>query len=124
MGAKMKKIIFLSVLMASSSSVLAETRLFVKPKKCVSLHKGQTCYQTLKFTWQSDSQFCLFVDNSAQAIHCAEAGKGQLIYHFESERGRQFQLRNNDGAAVASVDVEVASVYKGQRRATTGWRIF
>lgn len=124
MGAKMKKLIIFSTLISSADMTFSETLLTVKPKKCVSLHKGQMCYQKLKFSWQSDTAICLFIQGNDEPIHCSVPGDGQLIYYFESERGQQFELRSREGDALAKVNVDVASVYKGQRRATTGWRIF
>lgn len=124
MGAKMKKLLILSALISCANMAFSETLLTVKPNKCVSLHKGQMCYQKLKFSWQSDTGVCLYIQNNDAPLHCAEPGVGQWVYDFESERGQQFELRDREGGALAEVTVDVASVYQGQRRATTGWRIF
>lgn len=105
---------------------MADEAFSVKPKKCVTLHKGQTCYQNLDFKWQADNKIsCLYAVNTEVPLHCnRQSGSVVFRYEFASDKKQVFTLRDESGNNIATVKVEVASVYKGKRRATTGWRIF
>lgn len=119
-------ILFVFALMLLPIVVRADTYFSVKPQKCVALHKGQTCYQKLKFHWNSTNQnLCLFRKGEEKPLHCASNDK-PVSYHYElaASEGSYFELRNASDESVATLFVDVVSVYKGKRRATTGWRIF
>lgn len=115
-----------AVLYCGYSYAQDDVTLSVKPNRCVSLHRGQLCYQSLQFEWRSlNRSFCLYIEGQAQAVTCqAAATQVRYRYEFESDKSRRFELRDDQGNVVAETLIEVASVYKGQRRATTGWRIF
>lgn len=108
------------------SHTLADVIFSVKPLKCVALHKGQVCYQKLNFKWNSDNKnLCLYALESNALLHCnVQNTPVTFRYEFASDQNQAFELRDEEGNSVATVKIEVASVYKGKRRATTGWRIF
>ena len=107
---------------------LADTTPFtVKPKKCVTLHEGQMCYQHVTFQWFSDKEMplCLYRNGTSKPMACAkESGLVSFTLDIRASREQQFELRNSSGSIISSKAFEVVSVYKGQRRATTGWRLF
>ena len=108
------------------SYAMADVVFSVKPLKCVALHKGQVCYQKLNFKWNSDNKdLCLYALESNAPLHCnVQNTPVTFRYEFANDHNQVFELRDKEGNSVATVKIEVASVYKGKRRATTGWRIF
>lgn len=106
----------------------AEVVLHIKPARCIALHEGQTCYQTLKIEWQAgiSDGYCLYQQDNKSPLLCWDnlaAGYGN--YEFESDNTRKFTLiRKRDNKAVAEFSVEVAWVYDSRSRRDSHWRIF
>lgn len=106
----------------------AEAVLRIKPARCIALHEGQTCYQTLKVEWQADipDGYCLYQQDNKSPLLCWDnlaAARGS--YEFESDSTRKFILiRKRDNKAVAEFSVEVAWVYDSRSRRESHWRIF
>lgn len=105
-----------------------DTLLQIKPNRCIALHEGQVCYQTLKITWNADAAdtYCLYQQENKTPLICWEnqlAGKG--VYDFEgSATSKFFLLRKRDAKPVAEFTVEVAWVYDAKSHRESHWRIF
>lgn len=121
-----KIIIAFTLLAYTYGDSIADVVFDVKPLKCVALHKGQVCYQKLNFKWHSENKkLCLYALENKEPLHCtAQNTPVAFRYNFASDQNQAFELRDEAGNSLATVKIEVASVYKGKRRATTGWRIF
>lgn len=106
--------------------------LKVKPRRCVALHQGQTCYQKLKFSWHSKSKghYCLYTDTSETPIRCwQQVDNGRYSVEFQSPENLTFVLREHGASQdsaqdIASLSVEVAWVYKSRRQSKMNWRLF
>lgn len=102
--------------------------LHVKPNRCIALHKGQVCYQKLKFKWKlsQDDDFCLYQTSKEDPILCwSGSEKSQLEYQFESTTSESFQIRRkNTEDSVAEVKVTLSWVYRTGRKNSSGWRLF
>lgn len=100
----------------------------VKPRKCVALHQGQTCYQKLKFNWKIPQQgeFCLHLVSQTQPLVCWRSGeRTRFEYEFKSTRGERFQIRSKNSLShIAELEVITAWVYKSKKRKTGSWRLF
>lgn len=104
-----------------------ENWLNVKPGQCVALHQGQLCYQTLDFTWQVSSaeEYCLVQERMGQPVVCWRGGeRSSHQLEFNNTQQTRFDLQmKSSGRTVANVMVDVAWVYKQQKR-RSGWRLF
>lgn len=102
--------------------------LQIKPNRCIALHEGQVCYQTLKINWKADVEdvYCLYQQDNKAPLICWEnqsAGKG--VYEFEgSATSKFFLLRKRDAKPVAEFTLEVAWVYDAKSHRESHWRIF
>ncbi len=112
------------------STLLAEnqtTILTSTPDRCVSLHKGQTCYQKVSLTWQStiSTDYCLFQEGQESALKCwLNTDTGELIIDFQSAEQLTFILSKMKSRAIAaSTSVTVFWVYQTKRK-NRGWRLF
>lgn len=125
--------IFGLAMLLGCCSALADTAapdniLRIKPARCIALHQGQVCYQTLKIEWQADVEdsYCLYQQDNKTPLLCWDnmaAGRGS--YEFEGASTRKFILvRKRDNKALAEVPVEVAWVYDSSSRRESHWRIF
>lgn len=105
-----------------------EVMMRLRPQRCVALHQGQQCYQSLRITWQSMQlrDLCLFVDEVEQPLVCWQAAaQGEFRYEFEGDRSLTFRLQDEDSTApVAEAELEVAWVYSRNTRRKSHWRIF
>ncbi|NTS76076.1 DUF3019 domain-containing protein [Catenovulum sp. SM1970] len=109
-----------SVFAASDRSLLK-----IKPQKCIALHQGQTCYQTLSIEAlvPSNEEYCIFQNN--QEISCWHARQHQFEFEFEATQSQMFELRHKvSGQTLAESKVTVAWVYKSKRKSASGWRLF
>ncbi|WP_374693669.1 DUF3019 domain-containing protein [Microbulbifer sp. TB1203] len=105
-----------------------QVQLQVKPQRCVSLHQGQTCYQTLVFYWKTptDGEYCLYYAHSQTPLTCWQgATQTQYEYEFESSESAEYEIRRNGQVEIlGSTKVQVASVYKSPKKSTSRWRLF
>lgn len=110
------------------STYADENNLSIKPTRCIALHEGQVCYQTLNIQWKADvaDTYCLYRQDSKELLMCWEniaSGKGR--YEFESNTTQKFILmRKQDAKPMAAFSVEVAWVYDASSRRESHWRIF
>lgn len=111
-----------------SAEVTAGMLLSVKPDKCIALHKGQTCYQKLVFSWRTpiEGEFCLYkVSNKKPLICWTSKGKNKVTVQFESDKSETYQIRMpNDETVLTEVSVRLATVYRQSKKSYSGWRLF
>ena len=106
----------------------AAALLQLKPNRCVALHQGQVCYQTIQLLWSAPQagHYCLHQENVAQPLHCWQSvNAGEYSYEFASDASVQLQLVDaQTKTVVAQAGLEVAWVYKANTRRQTHWRLF
>ncbi len=116
-------------LLVYSATILAEnnTVLTSTPDRCISLHKGQTCYQKVSLKWQSliATDYCLFQEGLNTPLKCwSDSTTGELSMDFQSENKLSFILSKMGSQSIeASTSVTVFWVYKSKRK-SRGWRLF
>ena len=119
-------IIVLGISTAQASEDI--TTFTAVPDRCISLHKGQVCYQhtTLRWTSATAANYCLFQQGADQPLQCWEnATHGESTLDFQSSIPLTYHLfREGEKAPVASSTVSVAWVYKTPKRPRGGWRLF
>jgi hypothetical protein len=100
----------------------------VQPERCIALNQGQMCYQKLVFQWQTSagSRYCLHEDTVATPLLCwngAERSSHEI--EFASDRNLIYRIRQEGQTEfLASVEVEVAWVYRSTRKSFSRWRLF
>lgn len=103
-------------------------QLHIKPNRCVALHQGQVCYQTVQLTWSANQSghYCLYQESADAPIFCWQGvAAGQHHYEFASATSVQLHLVNlPTKTPVATATIEVAWVYKANTRRKTHWRLF
>lgn len=108
----------------ASSPVLLQS----KPNRCVALHQGQVCYQTVQLSWYTEQMgdYCIFQAQAEEPLHCWQGvAEGEYIYAFASETPVILHLVDNrTKARIAETTIDVAWVYKTSSRRKTHWRIF
>lgn len=113
---------------ASSADIAHTAYLEVTPKRCIALHKGQTCYLEVTFKWRHStiSDYCLVNTTTNKTIKCwQQQGEGQFNFDFQSKLSNDFVLRKQNSAIdLASARIPVAWVYKSNKRPKSTWRIF
>ncbi|QFU21881.1 DUF3019 domain-containing protein [Shewanella eurypsychrophilus] len=98
------------------------------PKRCIALHKGQTCYQDVLFRWQTpqSGQYCLVLNKDQRKLTCWN-GKAiqEYQYSFEGDKTTTFSLIHKDETQpLAQLKVVVTWVYKAPKQSGSGWRLF
>ncbi len=124
-------LIFIVLLLSTSSAVaepLTVKPLKVKPERCIALHQGQYCYQTLKFSWvmANPSRYCLYMKSFDEPLACWDGQRLQSFrFEFKSMQDESFFIRDEStNQMVDEVKVDVAWVYKSSKKVSTGWRLF
>jgi hypothetical protein len=112
----------------ASDAVIESAQLQLKPHRCVALHQGQMCYQTVQLSWSANQEndYCLYQQLNEAPLYCWQnTTAGQYRYEFASDNSVQLQLINiQTSAVVATATVAVAWVYKANTRRKTHWRLF
>ncbi len=106
---------------------LSVLTLVAKPTSCVALHRGQMCFQKIRFTWESDSSnsYCLYQDGLETALYCSRSAKSSYIHEYASESFQSFSLLDiGSGNIVSTLKINTAWVYRTGRRSSSGWRLF
>lgn len=110
------------------ADAIDEAQLYVKPNRCVALHQGQFCYQSLTFNWLTTQphRHCLYLEPEVEPLACWEARKmSRYRYEFKSTEDKWFILRDEtEQRVLARIKVNVAWVYKRSKKVSTGWRLF
>jgi hypothetical protein len=123
-------ILAMSLLFASGDARAAEqvAAFTVQPDRCIALNRGQLCYQSLNFQWQTaaGARYCLHQEDNSVAITCwngVESSTYEL--EFASDRNVTYHIRREGQVEVlAEVVVEVAWVYQSNRQSFSRWRLF
>lgn len=105
-----------------------ENQLRIKPTRCVALHEGQVCYQTLNVSWKAEvaGTYCLYRQDNKVPLMCWDnLASGKWSYEFEGATTQKFiLLRKQDFKLIAEASIEVAWVYNASSRRESHWRIF
>lgn len=100
----------------------------VQPERCIALNRGQTCYQKLRFAWQTaaGARYCLHEDRVAAPLVCWNGNERSSYEHeFASDQDVLYALRREGQTDnLAQVEVEVAWVYRSNRNGFSRWRLF
>lgn len=103
-------------------------QLQVKPARCIALHEGQVCYQTLTVVWSADQadNYCLYQQENKNPLQCWDnTSSAKIAVEFESNSSRKFFLqRKRDNKNLAEFTVEVAWVYDASTHRESHWRMF
>jgi hypothetical protein len=112
----------------AENTLVESAQLQLKPNRCVALHQGQVCYQTVQIFWntQHSGNYCLYRQGDTAPVYCWQsAASGQHQYEFASDGSVQLQLINTQTKTlVATATLDVAWVYKANTRRKTHWRLF
>ncbi len=105
-----------------------ENRLSLKPARCVALHEGQRCYQTVSITWHTaiKETLCIYQQNVSEPLTCWDnQDSGTMKIDFEESSTTTFYLqRMQDNKVLSEVAFEVAWVYDTRSHRDSHWRIF
>ncbi len=99
----------------------------VKPTKCIALHKGQDCYQKLKFSWQTPQvgKYCIYAESQRDPLVCWQGqSRSMFVYEFVGKQTQRFYLRNEANANLYETELVVTWVYTSSKRDSGGWRLF
>lgn len=106
----------------------SDIKFSVKPNKCISLHKGQTCFQKVLFTWTlpEKTEYCLYSLSTDQALICWQGGSTHsFAFDFQSIDSETFQIRASESAEIlAETTIKRAWVYRSERKSPSNWRLF
>ncbi len=99
----------------------------VKPTKCIALHKGQDCYQKLKFSWQTPltGSYCIHAEAQRDPLVCWQGqSRSSFVYEFVGKQTQRFYLRNDANENLYEAELVVTWVYTSSKRDSGGWRLF
>ena len=102
-------------------------KITVRPASCVALHKGQRCFQNIRFLLEADDdrEYCLYSDTHELKLFCANSDDAEFEHNYASESSESFSLRlSATGLTVATITVNTAWVYRTGKRSSSGWRLF
>lgn len=122
-------IVYLTFLPLVAKGESADTILLsVKPDKCVALHKGQDCYQTVSFRWKTPAKghFCLLEVGREQPLKCWDGQTAKSMkYEFAFAQTQTYQLVSREPKSLLQeIDISVNWVYTSKKRVSNGWRLF
>ena len=113
---------------AASINTVSGITLTVTPERCVALHRGQTCYLHVVFTWQHEKQgdYCLVNQTTNKQMYCwSKQSKGEYRLDFQSTKSNDFGLQERVSQEIlASTKIEVSWVYNSSKRSKSSWRLF
>lgn len=123
----LRLVVILSIV-GVSNGYADENQLHIKPTRCIALHEGQVCYQTLNISWKAEvaDTYCLYQQDNKVPLMCWEnIASAKWSYEFEGKSTQKFMLlRKQDAKQIAEVSIEVAWVYDANSRRESHWRIF
>lgn len=117
----------LTTRVSAAADLVSAVQLNAKPVSCVALHRGQMCFQKIRFFWETlgDHSYCLYSDTHNRLLYCTLDGFNEFIHEYASETSESFSLRTSEaGPTVASITVTTAWVYRTGKRSSSGWRLF
>lgn len=104
------------------------SQLSVKPDRCIALHQGQVCYQTITLKWQTPTygEYCLFDQRQAKPLLCWVGDqKNMHVQEFTSSQSVSYHIRTKaSNKKVSEVRIKVAWVYQSNRKSSSSWRLF
>lgn len=114
------------------------TELIAKPDKCVSLRRGQRCYQRINLKWSADinGRYCIMASDRPTPLKCwSNSTAGKIIYSLTSTENIDFQListpektdnsiNNHANAVLSTATVTISWVYNTKSRNRNTWRLF
>ena len=119
---------FLPIAVIAQDEPIREYQLSLSPKRCISMHKGQQCFQKVTVTWVTPEQgeFCLSVNSQEAPLLCWQGRESETFrYTFNGNESLSFQVKEMaSGDIVASSLFEVAWVYRSNRSRNSAWRLF
>ena len=122
----------LAVVLIQNAHADPTAEMDLSPERCIALNEGQTCYQTVTVTWQTDTagDYCLMSEKMTLALVCWENSRqGKAKMEFASSETVTFRLRltdtdNQTTYVVAQADIIVTWVYSDTKRRRNSWRLF
>ncbi len=107
----------------------------VVPDRCISLLRGQTCYQGVRFRWNfqnteaanANKTICLWREGDSVALTCWEGElEGVFRYSLESAETTNFHLVSGSGQQpiLSSTKVTISWVYNKRGSRSSRWRLF
>lgn len=110
-----------------------DIQLTVVPDKCISLLKGQTCYQNVRFRWNAQRMsgahrvICLWREGEAEALTCRDGElEGTFRYKLEAAETTTFYLvaGRQQQPVLDSTTVTINWVYSNRSKRRSRWRLF
>lgn len=102
--------------------------LSASPDNCVSLRKGQTCYQRVTLRWQAaiTDDYCLNSSVHNRPLKCwDQARAGSASHHLKVTEDTTFSVvLKHDPQILASATVTVSWVYRSRSTRRRSWRLF
>ncbi len=119
----------------SVSAEQPSIELKVKPKQCVSLKRGQSCYTKAVVSWQSEEQgnYCVVWQPELENLggpekqqRCFSGQKqGRFKVSLKIQSKLVFRLVDTDREiALASAELEYFWVYNKSKRPQQSWRLY
>ncbi|OUS25420.1 hypothetical protein A9Q98_12470 [Thalassotalea sp. 42_200_T64] len=100
----------------------------LSPKQCIALHQGKKCYVDIELQWRTPDKgdYCLFSSQQRSPLTCwQQDDKGEFKKEIVANQNVIFILRAHDSnKPIATVELEMAWVYKKNSRSRSSWRIF
>ncbi len=128
-------IVLSAIVVSYAASVVSAdaVELSVIPDKCISLVKGQTCYQRVQFSWKSmddiveDKVICLWREGDSIALSCwEEEVEGDFKYELEAAETTNFYLvaGRERQPILSRATVKISWVYSNRASRSSRWRLF
>ncbi len=120
-------LMILGAALSAPFAVAQELVFELKPARCIALHAGQSCYQTIVFRWDLPAQhnYCLVEESVEKPLHCwLGGGRGGYRHAFAADKNAVFQVLREDGRIIAERTMEVSWVYRSRRKNKSSWRLF
>jgi len=105
-----------------------DAQLSARPAKCISMRKGQVCYQTIRLRWHArdEGDYCLWAAQNSKPLKCwTRSPRGTHKYSFAANKNQVFYLTLADSdTRIATAQVSVAWVYRDRAPGRRAWRLF
>ncbi|KGJ92449.1 DUF3019 domain-containing protein [Thalassotalea sp. ND16A] len=102
--------------------------LKLSPKQCIALHQGKKCYVDIELQWRTPEigDYCLFSSQQRSPLTCwQQDDKGEFKKEIVANQNVIFILKaHGSNKSIATVELEMAWVYKKNSRSRSSWRIF
>lgn len=110
------------------NQILHSPQLLAKPKNCVTLNEGRTCFAKVTLMWRvaNADKVCVVEKKQQHVLHCfnhLQDVVGEFHFEFESNSTQRYQLVDSQKNVLAETSVEVNWVYEATPRKRR-WRVF